>query len=253
MIDRIHISSCPVDCVTLADTAQYLQENYVRSKTVLVVGANASAVVNAHSNISFRNALNSIDLIVPDGYWLQVAAKFLGYPTTHHAPVVKMIYSLLEKMGKNQARVYLLGATDDVVSKASEEITRRYPGLKIVGTRNGYFDESEEQEIINDINNTKAQIILIGVSSPKRELFMVRNKEKLNAPLIMGVGGMIDILGGKTTEGPDWMLNSGLMWCYRLALEPKRLWKRYTVTNFQFLWLVFKQALNIYFMRLRKS
>jgi len=239
--------------VTLADTAQYLQENYVRSKTVLVVGANASAVVNAHSDIILRNALNSIDLIVPDGYWLQVAARFLGYPTTHHAPVVKVIYNLLEKMGKDQARVYLLGATENVVSKASEEITRRYPGLKIVGTRNGYFDESEEQEIIKDINNTEAQIILIGVSSPKRELFMVRNKEKLNAPLIIGVGGMIDILGGKTTEGPDWMLNCGLMWCYRLVLEPKRLWKRYTITNFQFLWLVFTQALNIYFMRLRKS
>ena len=82
---------------------------------------------------------------------------------------------------------------------------------------------------------------------------MVRNKENINAPLIMGVGGMIDIFGGKTTEGPDWMLNSGLMWCYRLALEPKRLWKRYTITNFQFLWLVFKQALNIYFLRWRKS
>ena len=253
MTDRIHISSCPVDCVTLADTAQYLQENYVRKKTVTLVGVNASAVVSAHNDIKFRNALNSIDLIVPDGYWLQTAARFLGYPTTHHSPVVKITYDLLEQMGKHQARVYLLGATDDVVSKAAEEIINRYPGLKISGARNGYFDESEEQEIVEDINKTNSQVILIGVSSPKRELFMVRNKESLNVPLIVGVGGMIDILGGKTNEGPDWMLNSGLMWCYRLALEPKRLWKRYTVTNFQFLWLVFKQALNIYFIRLRKS
>jgi N-acetylglucosaminyldiphosphoundecaprenol N-acetyl-beta-D-mannosaminyltransferase len=237
----------------LADTAQFLKENYVRKKTVTLVGVNASAVVIAHSNISFRNALNSIDLIVPDGFWLQVAAKFLGYPTTRHAPVVKITYNLLEQMGKHQARVYLLGATDNVVSKASEEITRRYPGLKIAGARNGYFDESEEQEIVEGINKVNAQVILIGVSSPKRELFMVRNKEKLNVPLIIGVGGMIDILGGKTTEGPDWMTNSGLMWCYRLALEPKRLWKRYTITNFQFLWLVFKQALNVYFLRWRKS
>ena len=253
MTDRIHMSSCPVDCLTLADASQFLKDNYNRGKTVAVVGVNTTAVVNAHKDVCFRNALNSMDLVVPDGYWLQVAARCLGYPTTNHVPVVKMTYDLLEQLEKRQGTVYLLGATNNVVSKAAEEITRRYPGVKIAGVHNGYFEESDEQEIIRKINSTDAQIILIGISSPKRELFMIRNKEKLNVPLIIGVGGMIDILGGKTSEGPDWLLNYGLMWCYRLALEPRRLWKRYTITNFQFLWMILKQAINIHYSGLWKS
>ncbi len=247
MTDRIHISSCPVDCLTLADASQFLKSNYNRGKTVTVVGVNTATVVNARKDVCFRSALNSMDLVVPDGYWLQVAARCMGYPTTNHVPVVKMTYDLLAQLEKRQGTVYLLGATDSVVSKAAEEITSRYSGVKIAGVHNGYFEESDEQEIIRKINSTGAQIILIGISSPKRELFMIRNKEKLNVPLIIGVGGMIDILGGKTSEGPDWLLNCGLMWCYRLALEPRRLWKRYTITNFQFLWMIFKQAINIHY------
>lgn len=253
MTDRINISNCPVDCVTLTEASQYLQENYNCGKTVTVVGVNALAVVTAQKDINFRNALKSIDLNVPDGFWLQVAARYLGYPTTHHSPIVKMTYNLLSVMRKKKARVFLLGARDNVVRAASDEITRRFPGLKTAGTRNGYFEESEEQEIVDEINKSKAQIILIGISSPKRELFMVRNKERLNAPLIIGVGGMMDILGGKTPEGPDWLGNCGLMWCYRLAQEPRRLWKRYTITNFHFIWMVLMQKLNIHFPRLRKS
>ena len=249
MTERIYIGKCPIDCITMSGTVERLQSAIANNGSLLVAPANAATVVDATRFSSFWSVLKKIDIILPDGYWLKVAARILSYPSTNHVATVPLTYNVLQELGKLGESAYLLGATDITVRAAAEEIILRFPGVNIAGVHNGYFSEPEELEIISEINNTGSQLLLIGISSPKRELFMVRNREKIDVSVIIGVGGLFDILGGKTAEGPMWLRNYGLMWLYRFAKEPKRLWKRYTIKNFQFLWIVFKQALSISFSR----
>jgi len=242
--DRIYMGKCPVDCITMTGTVERIQQAISNRERLLIAPVNAATVVDASRSSSFSSALNKMDIILPDGYWLKVAARILSYPSTNHVATVPLTYNVLEQLGKLGGSVYLLGATDITVRAAAEEIILRFPGANIAGVHNGYFSEADEIEIIREINNTGAQLLLIGISSPKRDLFMVRNREKIDASVIIGVGGLFDILGGKTAEGPMWLRNYGLMWLYRFAKEPKRLWKRYTIKNFRFLWIVFKQVLS---------
>ena len=244
MPDRVYIGKCPVDCIGFADTVERLHESIVIGKRLLVAPINAATVVNASQNVSFRDGLEKMDILLPDGYWLQVAARLLRYPRTDHVATVPLTYRLLQKLGGQRGRVYLLGSRDFLVREAANEITRRFPGMEIAGLRNGYFSETDEPDVVLEINRAKPQLLLVGISSPKRELFMARHRARLEVPVVIGVGGLIDILGGKIAEGPTWLRNCGLMWLYRFVQEPKRLWKRYTITNCQFIWLVLKHTLK---------
>jgi N-acetylglucosaminyldiphosphoundecaprenol N-acetyl-beta-D-mannosaminyltransferase len=247
MPERIYIDRCPIDCITMLGTVERLQEAIDCGQRLQVTPVNAATVVNAARVSSFPDALNEMDVLLPDGYWVQVAARLLRCPTTNHVATVPLTYRLLQRLASHGGRVYLLGAKDFVVLQAANEIDRRFPGIEIVGIRNGYFSETEEQDVVNGVNEAKPDLLLIGISSPKKELFMARHRERLNVPVVIGVGGLIDILGGKTAEGPDWLRNYGLMWLYRLAKEPRRLFRRYTITNFQFALLVLKQAMKSFF------
>jgi len=247
--NRINLVKCPVDCITLADVMELLQEAIANGQRLLVGGVNASTVVDANRDMNFRTLLNEIDIIVPDGYWIQVASRILRYPMTNHVAIVVLTFQMLKKLGQQHRRVYLLGAKDFVVREAANEIIRRFAGIEIAGVRDGYFSEIEEQDIIQHVNQAKPHLLLIGMSSPKKEQFMVRNRGRFEVPLVIGVGGLFDILGGKTREGPMWLRNYGLMWLFRFIQEPRKLWRRYTITNFQFIWLVLKQALSKYVCR----
>jgi N-acetylglucosaminyldiphosphoundecaprenol N-acetyl-beta-D-mannosaminyltransferase len=247
--DRIHIGNCPVDCLDFSSTVEVLLEATRKMGPLCVAPVNASTVVMASRDFLFRETLESMDVILPDGYWMQWAARLLGRPATNHVAAVPLTYALLQRLTPSRGTVFLLGAEAPVVEKASQELGRRFPGLRVVGTRNGYFSEGEEEAIVEQIKAAHPQVLLLGISSPKRELFVTRHRQRLEVPVVMGVGGLLDILGGRTKEGPQWLRNYGLMWFYRFAKEPRRLWKRYTVTNGRFAWIVLRDAFEGVFDR----
>lgn len=249
MSDRIHIGHCPVDCLDFLSTVDALLEAIRKTGRLCVAPVNASTVVMASRDLLFRETLEGMDILLPDGYWLQWAARILRRPVTNHVATVPLTYALMQRLAPSGGTVFLLGAEAPVVEKARQELARRFPGLRVVGTRNGYFLEGEEEAIVDQIKAAQPQVLLLGISSPKRELFVTRNRHRLGVPVIMGVGGLLDILGGRTKEGPQWLRKYGLMWFYRFAKEPRRLWKRYTLTNGRFVWIVLKEALEGVFDR----
>lgn len=249
MPDRILIGNCPVDCLDFSSTVEALLEAVKKTGPLCVAPVNASTVVMASRDFLFSETLAGMDLLLPDGYWLQWASRLLGRPVTNHVATVPLTYAFLQRLASSGGSVFLLGAEAPVVEKASQEIVRRFPGLKVVGTRNGYFSQDEEEEIVGQIKAAKPLVLLLGISSPKRELFVTQHRYRLEVPVVIGVGGLFDILGGRTKEGPQWLRNYGLMWFYRFAKEPRRLWKRYTVTNGRFTWIVLKELLEDVFNR----
>jgi N-acetylglucosaminyldiphosphoundecaprenol N-acetyl-beta-D-mannosaminyltransferase len=114
----------------------------------------------------------------------------------------------------------------------------QYPGLKIVGFRNGYFTQAEEGSVVEEIRQSDADILFVAMGSPQKEYFLHQHREAMSVPFSMGVGGSFDVVAGVSLRAPMWMQKAGLEWFYRFLNEPGRLWKRYLVTNAVFLTMI---------------
>jgi len=149
--------------------------------------------------------------------------------------------------------IFLLGGTEAVVHATAAEFSRRHPRLRIAGVRNGYFKPEQNDEVLRAINASGADILLIGISTPKKELWGDRNLVRLGVPICQGAGGSFDVVAGSVSRSPRWMQRCGLEWFYRFLQEPLRLGGRYLRTNPQFLWLVFWEAARFWVVRLAQK
>uniref|UniRef100_UPI0025FE3C9A WecB/TagA/CpsF family glycosyltransferase n=1 Tax=Neptunomonas sp. TaxID=1971898 RepID=UPI0025FE3C9A len=139
--------------------------------------------------------------------------------------------------------VFYLGAKDDVVTKTGEVMQAQHPQLTIAGTHHGYFWD-DEQAVVEQIKASGARLLFVAITSPKKENFINRWKDELGVDFVMGVGGTFDVVAGKVSRAPIWMQRNGLEWLYRVIQEPRRMWKRYLVTNSQFAWLLVQAKLG---------
>jgi len=123
-------------------------------------------------------------------------------------------------------------------------VVQDYPNLTISGYRNGYFPPEADQQICEMINHSKAQALFLGISSPKKEIFLLKNSSLLAPYFRMGVGGSFDVLAGRTKRAPKLVQKTGFEWLYRIYQEPRRMWKRYAVTNTWYLYYLIKEVLK---------
>jgi N-acetylglucosaminyldiphosphoundecaprenol N-acetyl-beta-D-mannosaminyltransferase len=130
----------------------------------------------------------------------------------------------------------------DVVLK---QVKEKYPGLVVAGSHNGYFADEENDGIVSAVAASNADILFVAMGSPKKEYWMAQNVKNLNVPFCMGVGGSFDVIAGRAKRAPRWIQNIGMEWFYRYIQEPVRLWRRYWVDNFVFVYLVFLDFLKI--------
>lgn len=201
---------------------------------------NASKIVLMKKDIYLANIINSCDLINADGVAILVASMLFGNKIKERITGIDLMSRLLDVSEIKGYRIYLLGAEEVVISSVVKEIKKKYKELEIVGYRNGFFRDDEELSIVNEINNSKPHILFVGISSPKKEYFLYKYKDKLNVPFCMGVGGSFDIFAGKYKRAPNWMQKIGFEWVYRFVQEPRRMFKRYFFGNFLFLFYVLK-------------
>jgi N-acetylglucosaminyldiphosphoundecaprenol N-acetyl-beta-D-mannosaminyltransferase len=138
---------------------------------------------------------------------------------------------------KRDFPVFLLGATDEVVSKTVSKVKAINPNLNIAGYHDGYFWDDEEA-VVTKIRESGAKLLFVAITSPKKENFINKWQDKLGVDFVMGVGGTFDVVAGKVKRAPQWMQKVGLEWLYRVIQEPGRMWKRYLKTNTKFLMLL---------------
>jgi len=190
-------------------------------------------------------ALQKFDVVIADGAWTAVAASLLFRRRVPHTNTSPFIRALFRDPGPEKLRVFLLGARPEIVASAAVQLPRLHPTVTVVGYQHGYFNTEDEDQIVESIEHSGAQILLIGISTPKKELFIRRHWSRLNVCMAFGIGGLVDIWGGKTSEAPEWVRKSGFEWLFRLVQEPRRLWRRYTVDGLAFLHIVLKQAFGM--------
>ena len=220
-------------------------EEHISRKNPLLLGVvNVAKIVNIQKNPGLHTSLEQADLVLADGMPIVWLSRMLGTPLPERIAGIDLMYRLLERASEKNYSVYFLGAKSEVVEKVVEIVKKSYPGLRVAGHRDGYFKQSEEREVAEDINNSSADILFVAISSPKKETFLGRWRSSLNVPICHGVGGSFDVLAGVTKRAPLWMQKSGLEWLYRLIQEPRRMWKRYLVTNTIFMKLSLQAILK---------
>jgi len=187
----------------------------------LAVTANPLMVVTAGKDREFADILERADLLVPDGVGILWAARKLGSPLPERVTGVDLTRYLLSK--KPGLRLFLLGGKPGVADRAKTRLLDEMPWVRVCGTHHGYFSSAEEDEVVDAVRASKAQVVLAGMGSPRQEKFLWRNRMRLGAKLGIGVGGVLDVLAGEKQLAPERLRNAGLEWLYRLVREPGRM------------------------------
>lgn len=223
-----------------------IEKNLKNGNQIIQNGLNASSVNELVRNEELKQAYKNSDLINIDGMSLVWALRFMGYKVPERVACPDLVDDILAMAEKNNFSVFLFGAKERNLLLCKKNLKKNYPNLIIAGYRNGYYKEEDELAIINTINNANPDILFLGMPSPRKELFAEKYRYNLTAKYIFGVGGLFDILSGLKKRAPGWIQKIGMEWFYRFAQDPFRLWRRYLIGNFKFLWLVNKEKNKIY-------
>ncbi len=204
----------------------------------LVTFANVHMVVEAQTDNRLKQLLLHADLNCPDGKPLSWIGKSSYGDRVSQVPGPDFMAQFCEQSARLGQRHYIYGGAPGIAEQAAKNLTTMYPGLRIVGTYSPPFHplgSSEQAHVFRQINESGAQLVWVCLGCPKQEKWMFEYRNQLSAKVLLGVGQAIDILAGTKDRAPEFLRRAGLEWAYRLVREPRRLWKRYLVTNFLFL------------------
>ena len=245
MKNRIDFIGIPLDNLSMTETMKKIDKSIFNKKQIHHCVINAGKVVKMQNDKKLYESVVSSDIINADGMSIVWAAKFLGFKIKERVAGIDLMENLIGLAHKKNYSCFFLGAEENVVKKVTDFYKQKYSCNLIAGYRNGYFKNDEERKVVNDIIKSKANLLFVAISSPKKEIFLNKYKSELtNINLIMGVGGSFDIVAGKIKRAPKFMQNIGLEWFFRLIQEPGRMWRRYLIGNFKFIFLVIKKKYN---------
>jgi N-acetylglucosaminyldiphosphoundecaprenol N-acetyl-beta-D-mannosaminyltransferase len=224
-----------------------------RSEYVCVTGVHG--IMESRRDPVLRRIHNAAGLVTPDGMPLVWMAHRLGFPDVRRVYGPDLMQNMTELSSKRGYRNYYFGGRPGIAERLREIMVGAYPGLRVVGTLSPPFKTPslpEDAAMVEAINEAEPDIVWVGLSTPKQERWMASHRERLNAPLLIGVGAAFDFLSGEKRQAPAWMQQSGLEWLFRMATEPRRLAGRYIRNNPAFLLLAAHQLLT-YRASIRRS
>ena len=228
-MSRVDILGVQFDALT-PDEAVLAAEALPRGSRV--VTPNPEIVMAARSDPELMEIINSSGLVTADGIGIIYAAKLLGRKLPGRVTGIGLVSALFERMAKRGGSVYLFGAKPGVAEKAGEKIVSEYPGINVAGTHDGYF--SDDAEIIEDINRARPDLLLVCLGAPKQEKWMAARSGVIDAGLMMGLGGVLDVYAGNVKRAPKLFQKLGLEWLYRAVTQPSRFKRILKLPGFLF-------------------
>lgn len=232
MRKTVDILGIPVDAITMKDAVERVGAFVREGGAHAIYTPNAEIMMAAQRDHELKEILKKSDMLVADGAGVVLASKLLGRPVPEKVSGVDLVREVFKVYAANGLSCYLFGAKPGFAQEAADRIKAEYPGLMIAGFHDGYFTEQEEAEIIDDINRSSPDILLVALGAPKQEKWIYSRLGKLNAKVCMGVGGTIDILSGRVQLCPDFFRRNGLEWLYRLYKEPRRARRQLDLPRF---------------------
>lgn len=225
-----------IDAVTMADVVALCEERLIDRRQLQIGVVNAAKMVKLRKDALLRDALLSCDLMVADGQSVVIASRILRRPLPARVAGIDLFEQLLNLAMNTDRSVFLLGAKPEVLVLLQARLAERFPGLRIAGARDGYYSAEQAGEIAAQIKDSGADMLFLGMTSPKKEVFLGNYGEQMAVPIMHGVGGSFDVFAGLTKRAPQRWQRFGAEWLFRLLQEPGRLWKRYLTTNTAFAW-----------------
>ncbi len=226
------ILNIPVAAITMNQAVAAVEQFITDEKPHLIATANAEMVMMAQDDNELASILQRANLVVPDGAGVVWASGYLGHPVPERVAGYDLTQHILDQSAQKGWRIYFLGAAPGVAAKARDVALERYPGVNIIGVRDGFFSPDEESSIIEEIKKARPQILLVALGVPKQEKWLDRHLHNLNIPIAMGVGGTFDVMAGIMERAPLWMQQSGLEWLYRLLKQPQRFMRMLALPKF---------------------
>jgi N-acetylglucosaminyldiphosphoundecaprenol N-acetyl-beta-D-mannosaminyltransferase len=233
---------CQVDNLSMEETLAKVEEFIRSGQPHQHVVVNVDKLVKASRDPDLRRIINECALINVDGMPVVWASRLLGKPLKERVAGVDLFEALMRRAGEKGWRVFLLGARDEVVQAVRATYERKYPGLVVAGCRDGYFSDAQEAEVAEQVRASRADLLFVAISSPKKEQFLGRWQGAMQVPFAMGVGGTFDVAIGRVRRAPRWMQKAGLEWFFRFLQEPRRMFRRYFIEDMAFIWLLIKEA-----------
>lgn len=240
---RIEFLKAPMDIATMQETVSFIESRIEQKQFLQHVVVNVAKIVNMQKDPVLAESVKACEVINIDGMGVVFGARFLGHEVPERVAGVDLFHELLAMSAKRDFPVFLLGATEEVVSKTVSKVKAQNPNLNIAGYNDGYFWDDEEA-VVTKIRESGAKLLFVAITSPKKENFINKWQDKLGVDFVMGVGGTFDVVAGKVKRAPQWMQKAGLEWLYRVIQEPGRMWKRYLITNSKFAYLLIKNKFN---------
>jgi N-acetylglucosaminyldiphosphoundecaprenol N-acetyl-beta-D-mannosaminyltransferase len=238
MYARANILGCEIDRLDMGQTVERCRQLIESGGVAQHMAINAAKLVAMADDPELREIVRRCTLVNADGQAVIWASLILGDPLPARVAGIDLMDELLQLAGERGYRVYILGARQSVLERAVECIRERNPGLNLVGFRDGYFSADEDAHVAAEIAACKPDLLFVAMSSPRKEFFLGTYGSQIEAGLLMGVGGSIDVMAGVTKRAPKGMQVAGLEWLYRMIQEPRRMFPRYARTNARFVWLV---------------
>ncbi len=250
MLQKVEKKSLINFSVSIGKYQAFIDEmtELARQKTsVVVYFANVHMYIEAYRNQAFMQLINKADMVTPDGQPLTWMLRLLYGIKQDRVAAMDFMPDMLQRMETEQLPVYFYGGTQEMLDKTDAFVKNKYPKLKVAGLYSPPFrplTATEEDEIAAKINAAAPGIVFVFLGCPKQEKWMAVMKGKVNA-VMTGVGGSVPVTIGMQKRAPQWMCKVGLEWLYRFFQEPRRLFKRYAVTNSLFLWVMFKEIIKV--------
>lgn len=227
---------------TMDETLAWLTSRARERERTLLAFVNPDCLNNAYVNPDYQRVLQQASRVLPDGIGVNVGCRIKGVAMRANLNGTDLFPHLCETLAATGQSIYLLGAQPGRAAATAQAMQEKFPQLRVAGTRHGYFDAAEDAAIIQDINASGADILLVAMGAPRQELWLAQHQDALTVPVRMGVGGLFDYYSGSIPRAPLWLREIGLEWVWRLMQEPGRMWKRYLIGNPLYLYRVWREC-----------
>lgn len=239
-----HLFGIPIAAITLDRMVDIADDAVARRRPLQIGVVNAAKVVNMQRDPALRDDVLASDVVLADGMAVVWASRLTGRPLPERVAGIDLMYRMLDRAAERGHRVFCLGATAEVLADAVASFRQRWPSLIVAGTQHGYYAAEEESAVAQAIAESRADIVFIAMTSPRKEQFLARWSRAVDVPVWHGVGGSFDVASGRVQRAPILWQRLGLEWLYRVKQEPRRLWRRYLVTNLLFVRITVQELMR---------
>lgn len=220
---RIQVLDVPIDPITMNEAIERIDAFIQSGQPHHIFTADASGIMRATNDTQLKQIVKQADIITPDGAGVMLAGRMHGTALPERVSGVDLVARISELAAQKGYTIYLFGSSEGVAQRAADNLRKQFPGLRIVGTRNGFFTPEDETRIVQEIAAAKPDVLFVALGIPKQEIFINTHFTQLGVPVMIGIGGSFDVISGRLHRAPRWMQRVGLEWLYRVQQEPARI------------------------------